>query len=386
MDGIRVLYVEDNSATRDSFYRILKKRYFENVDCAEDGQQGLELFTRQPEIYDFVISDITMPKLDGIAMIEQMKRIKPELITMLISGKDDRMELIRAIEMGVDRFLIKPINYQMLDVSLSKVLGQLNSLTKTRKLEQERTEATRLMEEYKKAVDESTIFSIGDLSGRIKYANRQFREVSGYSLEELVGQPHSIVRHPDMPKEAFAQMWETLHAKKVWKGMVKNRKKNGDPYYVDATIVPITDKKGEVIEYAGIRDDITDLVLKERELEKLKDSQRKEEVSKALTLRSQEVLDVIPLPALFLKKDSRQITQTNGLFQELFLREWSLPAASAELFEKEEGYLYDDEEFPLEQRYELAGEEALVLIDGREFYLNLAPKQEGFILTLFEKR
>ncbi|TDX31016.1 methyl-accepting chemotaxis sensory transducer with Pas/Pac sensor [Modicisalibacter xianhensis] len=100
--------------------------------------------------------------------------------------------------------------------------------------------------------DEHYLISRTDLKGRITYANPAFVEVSGYTLEELIGAPHSIVRHPDMPEAAFANLWETLEAGESWEGLVKNRRKNGDHYWVRASVVPIFEH-GEVQGYASVR-------------------------------------------------------------------------------------------------------------------------------------
>jgi aerotaxis receptor len=87
-----------------------------------------------------------------------------------------------------------------------------------------------------------TLVSCTDLKGRITYANPAFVEVSGYDLEELTGQAHNIVRHPDMPPEAFADLWNTLASDLPWTGLVKNRRKNGDFYWVQANVTPIRQK------------------------------------------------------------------------------------------------------------------------------------------------
>jgi len=115
-----------------------------------------------------------------------------------------------------------------------------------------------LLEHYKKAVDMSTILSISDLKGNIIYANDHFCEISGYSLDEIIGKPHSIVRHPDMTKEVFENLWKTIKNKQVWKGIIKNRAKDGSTYIVQATIIPIVDKHGHIKEYVGIRHNITE--------------------------------------------------------------------------------------------------------------------------------
>ena len=96
------------------------------------------------------------------------------------------------------------------------------------------------------------ILSKADLKGNITYINRTFIEMSGFTEAELAGQPHNIVRHPDMPPEAFRDFWSTLKAGKSWSGLVKNRCKNGDHYWVQANASPIW-QNGTMIGYMSVR-------------------------------------------------------------------------------------------------------------------------------------
>lgn len=96
------------------------------------------------------------------------------------------------------------------------------------------------------------LLSTTDLKGKITYASPDFCEVAGFSEEELLGQPHNIVRHPDMPELAFADLWNHVKAGKTWQGMVKNRCKNGDFYWVNAFVSPII-RDGQIVEYQSVR-------------------------------------------------------------------------------------------------------------------------------------
>ena len=91
-----------------------------------------------------------------------------------------------------------------------------------------------------------------DLKGAITYANRAFIDISGFSEAELLGKNHNIVRHPDMPAEAFADLWDTVKQGKPWGGLVKNRAKNGDFYWVEAHVTPITEM-GKIVGYVSVR-------------------------------------------------------------------------------------------------------------------------------------
>jgi PAS domain S-box-containing protein len=100
--------------------------------------------------------------------------------------------------------------------------------------------------------DEKSIVSKTDLKGRIQYVNPYFLEISGFTEEELIGSPHNIVRHPDMPSEAFEDMWRVLKSGLPWTGMVKNRCKNGDYYWVVANVTPVVER-GQVTGYMSVR-------------------------------------------------------------------------------------------------------------------------------------
>ena len=93
------------------------------------------------------------------------------------------------------------------------------------------------------------IISQTDLQGVITFANRQFCDVSGYRVDELVGQPHSIVRHPDMPRGVFEKMWKNIKSGQAWHGLVKNLRKDGLYYWTEMEIFPIKNDKDETVGY-----------------------------------------------------------------------------------------------------------------------------------------
>jgi diguanylate cyclase (GGDEF)-like protein/PAS domain S-box-containing protein len=119
-------------------------------------------------------------------------------------------------------------------------------------------EHSNLLNEYKKAVDLSNIVSKSNTKGIITYANEKFCEISGYTKSELIGKPHSIVRHPMMPSSVFKDLWDTIKSKRAWHGVVTNMKKDGRKYVVDSTIIPILDVDGDIVEYIAIRHDVTE--------------------------------------------------------------------------------------------------------------------------------
>jgi len=101
--------------------------------------------------------------------------------------------------------------------------------------------------------EEEIIVSKTDLKGRITYANQVFARVAGYRVDELLGQPHSIVRHPDMPRCVFKLLWDTIEAKQEIFAYVLNMAKNGDHYWVFANVTPTLDRTGNIIGYHSNR-------------------------------------------------------------------------------------------------------------------------------------
>lgn len=97
------------------------------------------------------------------------------------------------------------------------------------------------------------LISTTDLQSNITDANASFCDIAGFSLDELRNKPHHVVRHPDMPPQAFADMWKHIRQGQSWMGLVKNRCKNGDHYWVNAFVTPIRDNKGNIIEYQSVR-------------------------------------------------------------------------------------------------------------------------------------
>ncbi|QKF82000.1 PAS domain-containing sensor histidine kinase [Halarcobacter ebronensis] len=124
---------------------------------------------------------------------------------------------------------------------------------------------------YQEAIENSNIVSKTNLDGIITFVNDEFCKISGYSKDELIGSDHNIVRHPDVPKENFTILWETILSKKPYKATVKNMCKDGSTVYLNTTITPILDKNNEIKEFIAIRYDVT----KEVELKKV--LQKKEE-------------------------------------------------------------------------------------------------------------
>jgi methyl-accepting chemotaxis protein len=152
---------------------------------------------------------------------------------------------------------------------VNKVMQQEEALRQTlEEVKASSEELERSNHQMKKLNDEvtlrdfvfglTTILSESDLFGNVTYANQKLVDVSKYSMVEIMGKPHNMFRHPDMPKEIFKMMWDTLQAGKVFKGIVKNKAKDGTPYWIDGCFVPVKDDNGVIVKYIGARYHIAD--------------------------------------------------------------------------------------------------------------------------------
>ncbi len=251
-----VLYVEDEAEVRESFANMLRGK-FDNLFVAENGEEALRYF--ESNRVDIVISDIIMPKINGVKLAREIKKQSPSTFVMLVTASSDYEYLVEAIEIGVNRFIMKPVNMRNFFEILELVCSE-------QKIKKELAEKDKLLNEYKMAVDASNIVSKTNTKGIITYVNQAFCEASGYGEEELIGKPHNIVRHPNMPRSVFKEMWETIQDKHMFKGVVENRRKDGSSYFVDTTIVPIVGIDGEIMEYLGIRHDITEFINNKQKL------------------------------------------------------------------------------------------------------------------------
>jgi len=261
--SLKLLYVEDNEQARESMMNVLEE-FFSDIVIACDGQEGLEGF-KNNEI-DLIITDINMPRLNGLEMIQEIRKIDKEVSILILSAYNESSFFLNSIKLGVDGYLLKPI-------VINQFMDSIRKVTQKLKFKQEAQKNLHLLHQYQEATDSSSIVSKGDLIGNITYINDIFCEVSGFTKEELIGKPHSAVRHPDNPSSIFEDMWDTIKRKKrTWKGIIRNIKKNGDSYYVDTIVKPILNADNEILEYISLRTDITDIMSPKKQLQDMIDS------------------------------------------------------------------------------------------------------------------
>lgn len=243
---LRVLYVEDDAETREELELVLKS-WFPALFVAKDGQEGLKLY--KESCPDIVITDIQMPNMNGLGLSEAIKAINPDQCIIFLSAYNDVDYLFKALELGIQHYITKPVN-------INKLLSKLSQIAEQMTLEIETQRYRKLLEQYKLLVDEKAIVCKFNLTGHITYINQQFSSLSGYEKTELIGHSGILVCESE---SHFAHILARVSTGQKWTGILKNKTKSGDHFVVDASIVAILNEKNETEEYVALMVDITEL-------------------------------------------------------------------------------------------------------------------------------
>ncbi len=246
-----LLIIDKDRASKEELKNFLKNRNY-NIELASDEQTALEILNKK--IIDLIFVDTNLSNGSGIELLQKYEEqiiIKDNIPVMLTTNSSDPLIIRDGLKSGAIDIVKKPY-------LIEEIVLKVDLWIDYKSKEEEALCSAKLLEEYKDAVDASSIVSKADKNGLITYVNDKFCELSGYSTEELIGKNHNIVRHSDTPSDTFQEMWHTIKVlKKAWKGKIKNRKKDGTFYWVEALIKPIVDLNGEITEFIGLRHDIT---------------------------------------------------------------------------------------------------------------------------------
>ncbi len=248
---LTLLFVKAKSHSYDDWLM----QHFGSVIFAYDEEDALTKFTKN--YIDIVLIELENNYNEKFDFIKNIRVQRPFIITLILSKDKQYETLIKNIELGIDGYFTHPIDNQ-------DFLNRIEQLEVRYQIGEEyenNKENLNLLKQYQEITDKSSIISKTDPSGKITYANDNFCKVSGYTKNELLGKNHNIIRHPDTQKEVFKELWDTIKEKKQqWNGIIRNISKSGESYYVNSTITPILDTKGDIVEYIALRQDISSIL------------------------------------------------------------------------------------------------------------------------------
>ncbi len=261
-DPYRIMIIDDDKAMADFYAHILEQEGM-NVKIVNDPLKTLsEINTIRPEL---ILLNMSMPGCSGLeltAIIRQQEDYAGISIVFL-SNEAGFENQLTAINMGGDDFISLPVDPDLFIATISsrvhraRTLNTMNSNLFT---------AVRELENQHFAIDQHAIVSITNTNGNIIYVNEKFCDISGYEREELIGKDHNILKSDVHDADFFKFMWEIISKGEVWQGEICNRKKNGDVYWVNMTIVPFMDEQQRPYQYVAINSDITSRILAEKDL------------------------------------------------------------------------------------------------------------------------
>ncbi len=249
MEDFKILVCEDDELAREFLVRRLK-REFESVFEAEDGEEGLAKYNSSTP--DLIVTDINMPKMDGIEMIKEIRSKDKEVPIIVISAFSDNENLLDCIENGVNGYIVKPVDSK-------KILDVIKNFRDVKELKTLHKRNERKLQGYKTAFDQGSLVLITDKDGFITHVNEGICEVTGYSKAELIGQNSNIFRHPNMPSSEFEKMWKLILNGESYKGIIESKNKDGSSFVSDTTIVPIKNEKDEIEEFISIKHNLTEV-------------------------------------------------------------------------------------------------------------------------------
>ncbi len=250
---LRALIIDDDRALLHYHAAILEAAGLE-VETEEHPDDALNAIRAFDP--DLIVVDYYMPGMDGPELVAKIRQAEslPEVAILMLSAEQNTASISKAILAGAEYALAKPV-----DMGMFSALA-ISQASKARKLKNARLQLAKASKEMlfrQMALDQHAIVSTTDIHGRIISVNQRFLDISGYCIDELIGQSHRIVKSDVHPPEFYQTLWQTICEGKTWHGDVCNRSKTGELYWVQASIVPFLGPDGLPERYVSIRTDIT---------------------------------------------------------------------------------------------------------------------------------
>ncbi len=261
---LNILYVEDEVSAREIFTKILK-RFFNTVDARENGLEGYIAFKEKHlknEKYDLIISDINMPKLDGMEMLEKIREIDPLVPVVFITARHEADVLLKAIELQISDFIIKPIDFD----GITKVVNNASEkLFLKNTLLRKNTE----LELYLKTIEQMAFIIKMDMDLNITYINDIFSNSIDCETSNIIGQNFDFLKSKLSTSNSFDNLKESLLNNNIWEDTIKIEKDENGSIYLKAKIIKIyNDSDKNIQEYVFIAYTVTDQENEKKELNK----------------------------------------------------------------------------------------------------------------------
>lgn len=246
---LRVLIIDDSPFDTELIIRELNScfiTHFRRVDTAEEMLDALASAT-----WDIVISDYVMPSFSGLNAIALIRKGGYTTPLIVVSGKIEDEAAVETMRAGANDYILKD-NLARLVPAIRRELEESEVRRQKKKVEDE-------LRKLSHAVEQSPVsIIITDQNGTIEYVNPKFTQVTGYGVDEAVGQTPRILKSGKMPDSEYRRLWETITSGREWHGDIINKKKNGDLFWERASISAIKDAEGVITHFVGVKEDISE--------------------------------------------------------------------------------------------------------------------------------
>lgn len=244
-----ILVVDDSIIIQRQLEEIFTNRKYQ-VKVTSEAEDILKIVETTP--IDLILLDINLQENNGIEFLKKHKSLiidKKQIPVMMISGHIEGATIRDSLKAGAIDVIRKPY-------VIEEMILKIDSAIDYKRKQKEYNSSESILKQYKNALNKGYIVSKSDTNGIITYINDAYCELSQFSKEELIS--NSIIKHKEMSDEVFKELWYTIkELKKVWTGKIKGRKKDNSIYWLNTTVIPILDKKGNIIEFVCIGHEVT---------------------------------------------------------------------------------------------------------------------------------
>ena len=259
----RVLLVDDDISILEYYKVILTEAGMDVLILSNPLETLVAVEKFKPDV---IVLDLYMTECSGPEIAQVIRQDDKWAMTsiMFLSAETDLSVQLESMNLGAESFMVKPVEAEHL---VNAITTKAKHSRWSNKLNNDLKVALREGEYQLVASNQHNISSTADVSGRIISVNDKFCEISGYSKNELIGKNHRLLKSDYHPDEFYEDMWKTISGGQVWHGRICNYNKKGERYWVESTIVPFLDEKGQPYKYVSARTDVTKVLENELRLE-----------------------------------------------------------------------------------------------------------------------
>ncbi len=255
--NINILYIENNEADRLVTEEILNC-FFNKIIISKNGNEALVHLNGK---VDLIITDICMPNMKALEIIKKIKEINTYIPIIVLSSHIETSYLLESISLGVDEYLVKPINADDFKEALDRVIKKFQLINKN-----------KLLNDYKNILNKSSILSKIDTNGNFTFVNDKFSYLTGYSKEKLLKSDFNLIHKIKNLNKLLKKLKPTTH---TIHGKIKNRRIDNSYFYTKTTVSAIFDENNNIVEYLLIHNDITEEEVTKKSIKKdLKDAKQ----------------------------------------------------------------------------------------------------------------